>query len=184
MAVLGITEHRIVGYEDGSLDRRDPEATARIDQLIDEIRPDTILTFGSDGGTFHPDHIAVHHWVTAAWHRRLRPCRLLYATPSVEFLDRLRDAFEEWNMYWSDESPSGVPAGQLTMHLRLTADELDRKLTALRAMASQTSALLATIDAGTSAAQIAEEGFVAAASQPLDPIEDGADRQGPAAARR
>lgn len=32
--------------------------------------PGTILTFGSDGVTYHPDHITIHHWVTAAWKQR------------------------------------------------------------------------------------------------------------------
>ena len=70
MAVLGVDEHLVLGYPDGGLDFDDREAIARIGRLIDEVRPDTILTFGIDGMTFHPDHVAVHHWVTAAWERR------------------------------------------------------------------------------------------------------------------
>ena len=49
-----------------------------VGQLLDDVQPDTILTFGSDGITFHPDHIAVHRWVTTAW-ERTRPSR----TPAV-----------------------------------------------------------------------------------------------------
>jgi LmbE family N-acetylglucosaminyl deacetylase len=162
MAVLGVREHRFLSYEDGTLDADDPVGIARMGCLIDEVLPDTILTFGADGMTYHPDHIAIHHWVTAAWQRRGRPGRLFYATSSVEFIDRFRDMFEEWNMYMSDQRPSGVPADQLDIHLRLAGCELDRKLTALRAMATQTSGLIAMVDPGTYAAQVAEEWFVAA----------------------
>ena len=162
MAVLGVTEHRFLGYEDGTLADDDPEGIDRIADLIDEIRPDTILTFGADGMTFHSDHIAIHHWVTAAWHRLGCPGRLLYATTTVEFLHRFRDLFEEWNMYMTDERPTGVPGDQLALHVRLSGGDLDRKLTALRAMATQTAGLIATVDADIYAAQVAEEAFIAA----------------------
>ena len=80
MAVLGVDDHRFLGLPDGALDRHESRGRALVGQLIDDVRPDTILTFGGDGITFHPDHIAVHRWVTAAWERRGRPGRLLYAT--------------------------------------------------------------------------------------------------------
>ena len=49
-------------------------------------------------------------------------------------------------MYMSDERLSGVPADQLAVHVRLGVVELDRKLAALRTMATQTSGVLATVD--------------------------------------
>jgi LmbE family N-acetylglucosaminyl deacetylase len=57
-------EVRFLGYVDGELDPGDHSAVEVIGQLLDEVQPDTILTFGPDGMTFHPDHIAVHRWVT------------------------------------------------------------------------------------------------------------------------
>lgn len=162
MAVLGVSEHRFLGFEDGTLRDDDPIGAALVEQVIEEVRPDTILTFGVDGMTYHPDHIAVHHWVTRAWERSGRTGRLLYATTSVEFLNRFRDLFEEWDMYMSDERPSGVPSDQLDVHVELGGGELDRKLTALRAMATQTADLVAAMDPQTYAAQVAEEAFVAA----------------------
>ena len=160
MAVLGVTEHRVLAFEDGSLTDDDSDGITRIGQLIDEIRPDTILTFGADGMTFHPDHIAIHHWVTAAWHRRGCPGRLLYATTTVEFVHRFRDHFEAWNMYMTDKRPSGVPADGLALHACLSGNDLDRKLTALRAMATQTGGVIAMVDADTYAAQVAQEAFI------------------------
>ena len=164
MAVLGVDEHRFLGYEDGALTADDPHGVARIEDLLDEIRPDTVLTFGADGMTFHPDHIAVHHWVTSAWHRRGCQGRVLYATVSHDFLERFRDQFEEWDMYMSDERPTGVPVDQLAVHTHLAGIHLDRKLTALRAMTTQTAGLIAMLDEQTYADQVAEEAFVAAPS--------------------
>lgn len=163
MAVLGVQEHRVLGLPDGSLAEHEAWGVASIAELLEEVRPDTILTFGADGMTFHPDHIAVHRWVTAAWERRGCAARLMYATPSVEHLARFASRYEEWGMYMTDERPTGVPEADLDLHLTLDGWALDRKLTALRAMATQTSGLIAALDPATYAQQIREESFVDAA---------------------
>jgi LmbE family N-acetylglucosaminyl deacetylase len=162
MAVLGVTEHCVLGFPDGGLSECEEQGLAAIGRLIDEVAPDTILTFGPDGMTFHADHIAIHRWVTRAWEERGRPGRLLYATPTVEHLDRFGALYEEWNSYMSDERPAGVPAAELALLLRLDGWLLERKLTALSVMTSQTGELMARIDPEAYALQVAEESFVAA----------------------
>lgn len=162
MAVLGVEEHHVLGYADGELDPDDAHAIAEVGRYLDDVRPDTILTFGPDGMTFHPDHIAVHRWVTTAWSERGSRERLLYATTTKEFLARHRDELERWNMYMSDERPLGVAAADAALHLELSGDALDRKLTALRAMATQTGALIAALDPEVYAEHVREECFVAA----------------------
>lgn len=160
MAVLGVVEHHIYGLPDGRLADHDHAGLAWAARLLDVVRPDTVLTFGPDGVTYHQDHIAVHRWVTRAWRQGGRHGRLLYATPTVEHLDRFRDLYDAWNMYMSDERPAGVPAVQATLHVQLAGSDLDRKVTALRAMATQTGELLARFDPAAYAAQVAEESFV------------------------
>src|SRR5215204_3391662 len=57
MAVLGVTEHLFLGYADGALSDVDSvEAVARVGAILQQVAPDTILTFGPDGATFHRDH--------------------------------------------------------------------------------------------------------------------------------
>lgn len=141
---------------------------------IDDVRPDTILTFGPDGMTYHPDHIAVHRWVTCVWRERDDHSRLLYATLTVEHLDRLRDLYEEWGVYRSDELPLGAPESELAVHLVLDGPALDRKLTARHAMASQTRTVTDSLDPDLYAMEITEEAFVEA-RRPVRP--------GPRAAR-
>lgn len=165
MAVLGVVDHRFLDLPDGSLSDHDHEGTQRVGALIDEIRPDTILTFGPDGITFHPDHVAVSRWVTAAWEARRRPCRLLYATTSVEHLARFRRLYEELAIYMTDERPVGVPAAELALQLRLAGRELDRKFTALAAMASQTGPAITAFGEDVFLDEIAEESFIAADSR-------------------
>ena len=160
MAALGVADHRILGFPDGALADHDAEGLAAIGRLLDDVQPDTILTFGPDGITFHPDHVAVSRWVTAAWEQRGRPCRLLYATSTPEHLARFGPLYEELGSYMTDERPTGVPADQLAVHVHLDGCQLDRKLAALAAMASQTGQLMATIDPAHFTAAIAEEAFV------------------------
>lgn len=165
MAVLGVTEHSVLGLPDGGLADRDEDGFAWAAALFDEVRPDIVLTFGPDGMTYHPDHIAVHRWVTQAWYDRGRSCRLLYATPTVERLAKFADLYEDWRMYMTEERPVGVPPEQLALHLRLDGRPLERKLSALRAMATQTSGLFADLDPEVYAGLVREEAFVDATSK-------------------
>src|SRR6476659_6246781 len=67
LAILGVTEHHWLGYADGGCaEIPDEEAAAGLAAIIREVRPDTVLTFGPDGGTGHPDHIAMCRWTTRA----------------------------------------------------------------------------------------------------------------------
>ena len=166
MAILGVIEHHVLGYADGGLRADDLSAIDMIGALIDEVRPDTILTFGADGMTFHPDHIAVHHWVTTAWRSRGCDARLLYAATTIEFLDRYRHDFEQWNMYMTDERPTGVRADELGIHVRLENADLDRKITALRALATQTNGLIEMLGLDAYAEQVCEEWFIDARPVP------------------
>ena len=160
MAVLGVAEHHVLGLPDGGLADLDDLGVDLVGRLIDEVRPDTILTFGADGITFHPDHVAVHRWVTTAWDQCGRDARLLYATESTHHLDRFRDLYERWGVYMTHERPVGVPEHELTVHLELAGPALDRKLTALRAMATQTGDAVALMGEALYAEQAATECFV------------------------
>jgi LmbE family N-acetylglucosaminyl deacetylase len=165
MAVLGVDDHRFLGFEDGTLARIDPAVgVAAITELIDEIRPDTILTFGPDGMTFHPDHIAISAWTTKAWDSAGRPGRLLYATTTHEHVAAFGATYEEWGIYMTDERPLGHPAADLAVRLVLRDELLDQKLAALAAMASQTADAIATLDPDVWQSTNREECFVEASA--------------------
>lgn len=164
MAVLGVAEHRIIGLPDGGLGDIDPTTGADIvGELLDEIAPDTILTFGPDGATFHPDHIAAGAWTHVAWERRGGHGRLLQAAMSVEHHRRFAARFEEWDVYMTDERPT--PVEEPAFGLWASGDLLDRKVTALASMASQTAGSLALLGEELFAEMVAEECFVAAATR-------------------
>ncbi len=67
-AILGVHELTILDYRDGALDAVD--RTCLIGDLvaaIRRIRPQVVLTFGPEGRTLHPDHIAIYEAATAAF---------------------------------------------------------------------------------------------------------------------
>jgi LmbE family N-acetylglucosaminyl deacetylase len=58
-AALGLEPPRVLNYKDGHLHEADPCAVvADILAFMDEVRPQVVLTFGADGLSGHPDHIA------------------------------------------------------------------------------------------------------------------------------
>jgi LmbE family N-acetylglucosaminyl deacetylase len=169
MAVLGVREHVSLALPDGALAAHDAEGTWRVGELLEAIDPDTILTFGPDGYTFHPDHLAVHRWVTTAWQQR--GCRgdLLYAVPTAEHLERHGALMERLGTFMTDDRPIGVHPGALALYVAPIGGLLDRKLTALRAMATQTHGAIASLGPDRYAQLVGEEAFVAAPRSMLGP---------------
>lgn len=170
LAVLGVEEHRFLRLPDGGLAEHDEVGARWVDHLLADVEPDTVLTFGADGVTFHPDHRAIHRWVTDAWHRRGRRARLLYATRTIDHLDRFDAIYRRLGVYMAPERPTGVAPDDLALHVQLDGVLLDQKVTALRAMATQTSDLVGAVGISAYLAMISEEGFVDATTAPLSPI--------------
>ena len=72
---LGLTRARCLDLPDGGLAEVGEETlVGLVSELITELDPDVVITFGSDGFSGHPDHVAVGAAVTAACYR-LRPAR-------------------------------------------------------------------------------------------------------------
>ena len=143
LRILGVTEHRWLGYPDGGCASVSVETAAhQIAEIIGEIAPDTILTFAPDGQTGHPDHIAVHRWTVEAV-RRTGIGTLHVVANTQEWLDEHLARWTELGAIVGD--PPVAWTGPLSIDLALTGDLLDRKLAALAAQASQTEALRAIV---------------------------------------
>lgn len=67
--ILGVSHIRVFTYPDGRLDEEsEGEVVEKLLSVIKEFSPYAILTFGSDGGTGHRDHIAIHKFASRAFH--------------------------------------------------------------------------------------------------------------------
>lgn len=145
LEVLGVREHLWLDYADlGCASVPPGEAAARLREIIDGVRPDTVLTFGPDGGTFHEDHIAVGHWTTLACRSDgAPPARLLYATKTPEWNAKFRAAVDlDEVMMVEDTEPPTTPSADLAVWFTCDDALVERKADALLCQSSQVEGLV------------------------------------------
>ncbi len=155
LEILGINDHTLLEFPDGGLARIDrATGVGRIGEVVARVQPETILTFGADGMTGHPDHITVGDWAVEAAGGR---CRVLAATKTPDWLER----FAHVNDGILASTPPRTPAADLAVEVTLDDEMIDRKMRALLAQASQTSGLIAALGESTYRAWVASEFWVA-----------------------
>jgi len=161
-AALGVTDHRFLGgpgrWRDsgmmgtpandlpGSFWRADvDEAAAELTRVIQEVRPQVIVTYDENGFYGHPDHIQAHRvawrafgrssgtpWQVAKFYAHTVPKGVLAAS-----IEALRAADTGFDLPGSvDDLPFGVPDEQVTTEIDVTA-YLEAKLAAMGAHATQ-----------------------------------------------
>jgi LmbE family N-acetylglucosaminyl deacetylase len=129
-------------YPDGGLPRvpRD-ELVGRIAELLEEARPDVVVTFGPEGVTGHEDHITIGKAATAAFHQARErskgegSARLLYVAIPQSNLDRWNALLRERGMDPLDPTQPFVPRGVPDETIAVIVDSspaYERKLEALR----------------------------------------------------
>jgi LmbE family N-acetylglucosaminyl deacetylase len=115
---------------------------ARVAAIMADVQPDTLLTFGPDGMTGHPDQISASRWATAAF-ARVAPAgaTLHYSTHTRARLDSFRAKLDELNVFMGAEPPC-TPDDELSIAEKLDGEVLDTKLRAIRCMTSQVEPLV------------------------------------------
>jgi LmbE family N-acetylglucosaminyl deacetylase len=147
LSLLGVREYHVLGLPDGGC--LDHDATETIIGLIEEIRPDTIVTFGPEGMTGHPDHRAVSEWATTGWQASGRRSRLWYATLTPSFHAEWGALNDRIGLWAEVDRPPSVDERDLSRLIRLDGALLDQKVDALCAHASQTTPLRDLVGAET-----------------------------------
>ena len=160
LEVLGIREHHWLDYPDGGCAQVDQdEAVRRVAEVMAEVRPDTVLTFGPDGMTGHDDHKAACRWATTAFEEVGRPGAVLaYATKTADWNARYVSALDEHNVFMGF-TPPVTPLEDLVVHEQLTGDLLDTKVRALMSMPSQVLPLVDAVGMDTYREAMALEAF-------------------------
>lgn len=161
LEVLGVTEHHWLGYRDGGCAAAPAaEAVARVCEVIEQVRPHTVVTFGPDGNTGHPDHQTVSAWATAAFDRAARPgARLLHTAVAERWASRWGALNERLGVF-ADGYPVAVPDDRLAVDLMLDPETAYRKVRALKAQETQTAGIIAAMGVEAYTAWVSEEGFV------------------------
>jgi N-acetyl-1-D-myo-inositol-2-amino-2-deoxy-alpha-D-glucopyranoside deacetylase len=161
-AALGVTDHRFLGgagrWRDSGMapaghgvraalpEHLHPRAFAAaaafgeeveaLTALLDELRPDTVVTYAEDGGYGHPDHVRAHEITVAALERV--PARLFHAVTGRAALDAGIVGIEPGCPFRTpapDELPS-VPDAMITTRLDVRGQR-SRRIAAMRAHATQ-----------------------------------------------
>ena len=159
LRILGVAEHLWLDYEDGGCEAVDPaEPIARLVRILTDVRPDTVLTFGPDGVTGHPDHRTVGGWVDqAVADLPYRPL-LLHAvtTPEDREIDPALDS--DFDVFYLG-GPRVCTPDEVEVRLELTGEQLERKVRALLSQPSQTSGLVDAVGLDRFRAWVAAETF-------------------------
>ncbi|MEJ2862688.1 PIG-L deacetylase family protein [Actinomycetospora flava] len=165
MAALGDTiEHRFLGeargrcHLDGAL-VGDPggDTVDELAAVLAEVGPDTVLTFGPDGLTGHPDHRAVSAWTGRAVGQVATAPRVLHACVTDLWVSRFGEFVEP--MDDGDDAFAPYPSDRLAVELELEGELLARKVAALRAQATQTASLEAAVGSARYETSVAGEYF-------------------------
>ncbi len=162
LSLLGVTDHHWLGYGDGQCARvPDEEAAATLAAIITVVRPDTVLTFGPDGGTGHSDHIAACRWTTRAVQLAgLRDTRLMYATKTRRWQDEFFAGVDPASvMMVEGMETEALDESELGVWFECDDELLPRKVAALRAQVSQVEPLVSEIGLEAFSAAVREEFF-------------------------
>ncbi|MEU0795191.1 N-acetyl-1-D-myo-inositol-2-amino-2-deoxy-alpha-D-glucopyranoside deacetylase [Amycolatopsis sp. NPDC005961] len=160
-AALGVSRHRYLGgigrwrdsgmagtpsaahpraFTGGSVD----EQAAQLAEILDEVRPQVVVTYDSFGGYGHPDHVRAHEITMAAAPGAESVTRVFHTVASSDAvragLAALRAGETEYPVPPDDELPV-TPDEEITTRLDVAA-YVPAKLAALRAHATQ----LAVVD--------------------------------------
>jgi LmbE family N-acetylglucosaminyl deacetylase len=158
LAEIGVTEHIWLDYPDGGCAAVDAtEAIARIREIAQVLKPDTALTFGPDGATYHPDHIAVSNWTTEAL--RGTDCRLLFTSVTQAWQDAVAEVIDPQLVMMTDDEPVVTPVEDLAVHVQLEGELLDMKHRAMLCQPSQIGPLVSIGGEDFFKRLLAEEAF-------------------------
>jgi LmbE family N-acetylglucosaminyl deacetylase len=138
LEIIGVQEHYLLHYGDGTLPTVDSKAAvAQIKDIIHKVKPDSLFTFGHDGITGHEDHKTVRTWTIKSNEQNLP---IYQATEATEKFDSIsKECHKLLNIYFNIGHPDTLPIANMDLCFTLPPELLERKLDSLRAQASQTA---------------------------------------------
>lgn len=140
---LGVEEHEFLDLPDIDMTTPLPEThgPARIRQLMAEVQPDTVLTFGLEGMTGHEAHKSVSRWTTDAFHAAARPrARLYHARHTTAWAKQFLARLDQLGVFLPG-TPVLAEEAALDLVFAHPDDLLDVKLAALTEHTSQLEAI-------------------------------------------
>ncbi len=163
LSELGVAEHYWFDYKDGECQGvSQEEAARRITALIERCNIDTVLTFGPDGLTGHPDHQTVSQWTAAAVHASSRKPQVYHIAQLRTSYEKYRKRFDQLDVFFNIKNPPLVDEPGCAICLEPEAKSIEQKYRALKAMPSQMEKTLAVIGPENFVGALGHEAFVRA----------------------
>ena len=160
LRILGVSEHYWLDYYDGTCDAAPhDEAVEKLRPILEDVQPDSVLTFGPEGLTGHPDHMAVSEWTADAFERYAKPgACLYYSMHSAEWHLEWGPVFDEHNVF-APGTPPTLPRERLEISYLLEGDLAETKLKAIAAQVNQVEQLHAALGREVVERALREESF-------------------------
>lgn len=149
LQILGVTEHHWLRCNDGemaSIDSRN--CVSRIKQIIEEVQPDSVFTFGADGLTGHSDHIAIRNWTITALKQSSSRAKLYSVAELDEHFNSaiFERTNKKFNMLINKKEPLLIDKSEAAILYELDDDSKDKKFRGLCAHACQLERFLKDTD--------------------------------------
>jgi LmbE family N-acetylglucosaminyl deacetylase len=160
LGILGVREHHWLDLPDIDMETGLPEdGYSCVRDLVAEVQPDTVLTFGPEGMTGHEAHKSVSRWATRALLEAGKPgSRVLYACVTPEWAEEFLPIWEPFNVFLPG-TPHAVPREHLAIDFELPPDILETKVNAINAHVSQIESILSAVGDETWWRQMSFEAF-------------------------
>jgi LmbE family N-acetylglucosaminyl deacetylase len=165
--VLGVKEHHFLeGPVDIDMETGlDPAGAEQVRQIMQQVDPDTVLTFGPEGMTGHVAHQDVSRWAGEAFAQIAKPgARLYHAAFPKSLGDEWLEKLAPFNIF-RPGTPHVVADDEMDLFFELPSDLLDRKIASIKEHASQIEALYEVFGDEGFRRFMAKEGFVLAATK-------------------
>jgi LmbE family N-acetylglucosaminyl deacetylase len=143
LQILGVTEHHWLDCLDVDMDTPlDSNGEGRVREIVAEVQPDTLLTFGPDGMTDHAGHKSVCDWTTRAFRDLSKSgTKLFYATATPEWAEEFVPIYNRFGVF-RPGTPPVTPRGKLGIDFPLPPELLELKLRAIEAHVSQVEGMV------------------------------------------
>ncbi len=163
---LGVTKHHWLDYQDGHCQAvEESKAGAEIAEFVSKYSPDTIITFGPEGLTGHPDHQAISVWVDEAKAQANSDAAILHAVLTVEqYKKYLKTVDQKLNFFYNIDQPPIVPSDECDVCLMCTNELCDCKQKAFASMPSQYTKMREAFDQDYLSEAFRVEAFIRADS--------------------
>lgn len=163
LSILGVGECYCLNYMDGAcVDVPEQEAISRLRTVIKEYQPDSILTFGPEGLTGHPDHSAVSKWTDKVLESINKPPKVYHSVQTHEQYKRLEDADKKLNIFFNIDQPPLKNPEECGICYKLPREIGQLKYRAFAAMPSQTEKMFELFDEQFICSALGTEAFVKA----------------------